>query len=362
MSIVLANNTLLSFIAALDLSKNSGRDVYLKSDIPEHFGRYFSINEFSKIYLDNLGVWKKISADQYVPYKNIEIYLNDKKSLEFKCDDQKAHNLGYIISEGVLLDAVSKCINETKSIKEQNQQNFSATGDMNICSNINEPENIKNLFKFKIKNYEQTALNITFEHTNNNNREPRQIFFNDEILGLLPVDNNTYNLIWSMPNSFFSSMKTTSSNEMIKCLAERVGFIVGDIGNIDIGKSFPLSSRHSNNYFFENYILIGDAAHKYHPLAGLGLNMGIEDVATLSYLLANNENVKTVFYQYAIKRMSRAQSLQHILDTIIVFHSSDLMPIKIKKKILDFFNETFYLKPKIIENATGLNNKDLVNL
>ena len=50
MSIVLANNTLLSFIAALDLSKNSGRDVYLKSDIPEHFGRYFSINEFSKIY------------------------------------------------------------------------------------------------------------------------------------------------------------------------------------------------------------------------------------------------------------------------------------------------------------------------
>ena len=33
MSIVLANNTLLSFIAALDLSKNSGRDVYLNSDI-----------------------------------------------------------------------------------------------------------------------------------------------------------------------------------------------------------------------------------------------------------------------------------------------------------------------------------------
>ena len=60
--------------------------------------------------------------------------------------------------------------------------------------------------------------------------------------------------------------------------------------------------------------------------------------------------------------MSRAQSLQHILDTIIVFHSSDLIPITIKRKILEFFNETFYLKPKIIENATGLNNKDLVNL
>ena len=51
MSIVLANNTLLSFIAALDVSKNSGRDVYLKPDIPAHFGRFFSFNEFSKIIL-----------------------------------------------------------------------------------------------------------------------------------------------------------------------------------------------------------------------------------------------------------------------------------------------------------------------
>ena len=276
--------------------------MYLKSDIPTHFGRYFSINEFSKIYLDNLGVWKKISADQYVPYKNIEIYLGNKKSLEFKCDDQTNHNLGYIISEGVLLAAVSKCINESKSIKEHDDQNFNGTADMNICSNINEPENLKNKFKFKTKNYEQTALNITFEHTSGNNREPRQIFFNDEILGLLPVDNHTYNLIWSMPNSFFSSMKTTSSNEMIKSLTERVGFIVGDIRKIDIGKSFPLSSRHSNNYFFENNILIGDAAHKYHPLAGLGLNMGIEDVATLSHLLTNNENSKTVFLSIRDKK------------------------------------------------------------
>ena len=91
-------------------------------------------------------------------------------------------------------------------------------------------------------------MNITFEHSNGNNKDKTD-FFKDEILGLLPVDNYTYNLIWSMPNTLFSSMKTSSSNEMIKCLTERVGFIVGDIVKIDIGKSFPLSSRHSNNYF-----------------------------------------------------------------------------------------------------------------
>ena len=46
---------------------------------------------------------------------------------------------------------------------------------------------------------------------------------------------------------------------------------------------------------FMKIILIGDAAHKFHPLAGLGLNMGIEDISTLSNLLSKSNNLESVF-------------------------------------------------------------------
>ena len=108
--------------------------------------------------------------------------------------------------------------------------------------------------------------------------------------------------------------------------------------------------------------MIGDAAHKFHPLAGLGLNMGIEDIATLSNLLSNNNNLKATLCDFTIKRMSRIESLQQLLDLIVIFHSSDIVSSKLKLKILNYFNRTSYLKPKIIENATGLNNKDLISL
>ena len=108
--------------------------------------------------------------------------------------------------------------------------------------------------------------------------------------------------------------------------------------------------------------MVGDAAHKFHPLAGLGLNMGIEDIATLSNLLSDNNNLRATLCDFTIKRMSRIQSLQQLLDFIVAFHSSDILSAELKLKILNFFNKTNYLKPKIIENATGLNNKDLISL
>ncbi len=362
MTINLINSSIISSIAAIDFSRSLRSDICLKPGELIDFNRYFSINEFSKIYLDNLGVWNLLNKEKYVAYTSIDVYLKEKKSIEFHSENPESHNLGYIVYEGDLLDAVTKCITKCKNIKHYKDKISDNIADVNIHTKIDELEKNAIQFKFKNKNYNQKAMNITFEHTKSNTRKPRQIFFDNEILGLLPVNEYSYNLIWTMPNNFFDQINNDSSATLLNHLSDRVSFLLGDIKKSSIHKSFTLSSRHANSYFVDNNLLIGDAAHKFHPLAGLGLNMGIEDVATLSNSLSNTNNLRGTLCDFTIKRMSRIQSLQHLLDLIVTFHSSDMLSAKLKLKILNHFNKTSYLKPKIIENATGLNNKNLISL
>ena len=219
MIINLINSSIISSIAAIDFSKSLRSDIYLKPGELLDFKRYFSINEFSKIYLDNLGIWNQLDKEKYIAYTSIDVYLKEKKSIDFHSDNPNSQNLGYIVYEGDLLNAISKCISKCKSIKRFTNKISDNTSDINIHTKIDELEKNNIQFKFKNKNYNQTAMNVTFEHTKSNSKKPRQIFHDNEILGLLPVNENTYNLIWSMPNSFFDKVNKASSSTLLESVS-----------------------------------------------------------------------------------------------------------------------------------------------
>ena len=361
MSYVFRSNSLLSSIAAIDFSQNLNLKVRIKSGNLPSFDRFYSINEFSKIYLNKLGIWENLETSKKIPYSEIEIYLNSTKSIVFKANDINISNLGYIVHEGDLVNAVSRCIDANLDIIKHVKNSYSDSNqDINILSNNQDIDVSQEFINYSKHDYNQTAINITFDHEVDNEKIPRQVFFKNEILGLLPTSNQSYNLIWSVPNKLHKEIENSSQIDIEEHLSERIGFITGKIKKIILGKSFQLLSRHADKYFHENNILIGEAAHKFHPLAGLGLNMGIEDISTLSYLLSQSNRSESVFYDYAIRRIYRNQALQKTLDFIINFHASESIPNKLKLVLLDRFNKTIFVKPKIIQNATGLINDDLL--
>lgn len=80
--------------------------------------------------------------------------------------------------------------------------------------------------------------------------------------------------------SFFKPNVTSAVNEgfeippkVVKVVSERM--------------AFPLSLMHANDYVAKRVVLIGDAAHTVHPLAGQGVNMGYADVAALSNVIGD---------------------------------------------------------------------------
>jgi 2-polyprenyl-6-methoxyphenol hydroxylase-like FAD-dependent oxidoreductase len=354
MNINIVSNSLLSNISALSLNKCGSKIISIHNNNLKTYGRYYSLNYFSKNFLENINVWQKLSPLNITPYKLIEIYCNNHLTVSFNSSDISINHLGYIVSEDELARAVTETIMENKNlINNLDKSNNNSLSDINIISDYANVDSVFKLEHYQSSSYSQTAININIDHSKENKGIPRQIFYKDEILGFLPTSNNSYNLIWTMPNEVFTELSSKSIDEYLKLLQKRAGFILGTIKDLTVGQSFPLSSRHSDTYYYTNNLLVGEAAHKFHPLAGLGLNMGIEDIHVIATLISNNFENNVIFREYAIKRIFRNSSLQHTLDTIIHYHSSILIPDFFKRLLLKIFDNSIFFKPAIIKNATG---------
>ena len=84
--------------------------------------------------------------------------------------------------------------------------------------------------------------------------------------------------------------------------------------------SFPLTRRHAQHYYQGRVILLGDAAHPIHPLAGRGLILALQDVACLVDLWNSSQQKKhkilatKQLQQYERKRLCDNTLMQSTMD------------------------------------------------
>ena len=105
-----------------------------------------------------------------------------------------------------------------------------------------------------------------------------QRFDKNQIQGMLPISNNQYNLIWSANSSFIDELQGCSNTQIINILNKNFKCRVSQITDISSPITFPLTGFNSTKYILDKFVLIGGAAHSIHQMAGLGLNMGIQDI------------------------------------------------------------------------------------
>jgi 2-octaprenyl-6-methoxyphenol hydroxylase len=134
--------------------------------------------------------------------------------------------------------------------------------------------------------YGQTAIVATFKHALAHGGIAHEKFFPDGPFALLPLRDNHCSLVWSATSDYAPVVMGLGKEAFEAELQDRIGGFLGAIDALPGRWSFPLSYQRVDRMCAERLVLIGDAAHAIHPIAGQGLNMGFRDVAALAEVLA----------------------------------------------------------------------------
>jgi len=139
--------------------------------------------------------------------------------------------------------------------------------------------------------YDQKAIVTTFGHELPNDGVAHQIFFAGGPLALLPLTDNRCSIVWSDTARAVDAAMALDEASFTTELARRIGGFLGEIELTAPRQAFPLSLQMAERYTETRLVLVGDAAHAIHPIAGQGLNMGLRDAAALADVVTEARSV-----------------------------------------------------------------------
>lgn len=136
-------------------------------------------------------------------------------------------------------------------------------------------------------------------------------------LALLPLADGRSSLVWSLPEAEARRVLALGDAAFLDALGVASDFRLGRIIASTPRASFPLQLKLAERYQAERFVLLGDAAHAVHPLAGQGVNLGLRDVAELrDTLLAARAAGRDIGAMHVLRRYARRRRSADTLDAL----------------------------------------------
>ena len=189
------------------------------------------------------------------------------------------------------------------------------------------------------RDYKQSAIiaNISCEHYQPNLAFER--FTPNGPLALLPMQDERYSLVWTHPSNHAQQIQELGDLEFLSQLQSAFGTRLGKLHKVGKREAYPLRLIRATEQIRPRVVLIGNAAHTLHPIAGQGFNLGLRDVATLAQIIADAEKVHHDFGEIRnLQRYAdwRRQDHQHIIgltDSLVRIFSNRFKPLSFARNL-----------------------------
>ena len=183
------------------------------------------------------------------------------------------------------------------------------------------------------REYHQTALiaNVTTAEPHRHTAYER--FTPNGPLALLPLTEGRYSLVWTHRDEDVAATMALDDAAFLRKLQAEFGYRQGEFVRVGQRATYPLVLQKSVQEVAGRAVVIGNASHALHPVAGQGLNLGLRDVATLADLLADaarngaDPGSRTLLADYAQRRQPDYAAVVQYTDTLVRIFSNDFAPL-----------------------------------
>jgi len=160
----------------------------------------------------------------------------------------------------------------------------------------------------RLSGYGQTAIVANFAAQRPHDGIARQWFTDEGIVALLPLPGNVVSLVWSAPQALLAPLLALDEAAFTQRLEQRCAKALGGLQMLGQRHTFPLHRAIVDRLAQPGIALMGDAAHVVHPLAGQGLNLGLQDVSEFLRCLESREAWRGPGDAVLLRRYERARA------------------------------------------------------